>query len=100
MGRVLIAVLALIACDPSERVDRDIRDTPGGAFQATCTATLDCGCHDAHGDDAFCERESTQLQCLGFGGSSKCTLTCTSTSDCTTLFGSGTTCNLQMICQR
>jgi hypothetical protein len=100
MGRVLIAVLALAACDPADRVDPDMRDTPGGAFQSTCTATLDCGCHDTHGDDAFCERESTQLQCLGFGTNSKCSLTCTSTLDCTAEFGSGTTCNTSKICQR
>lgn len=92
----LFTLLFVVGCGPDERVDRDVRDTPGGIFQATCTATVDCGCHDEAGDDTYCERESTQLQCLA----SRCSIACARNSDCTALFGAGVTCSTAKYCLR
>jgi hypothetical protein len=96
MTRSLVFVLLCAGCGPDERVDRDKRDTPGGIFGATCTATTDCGCHDEEGEDTFCDRESTQLQCLA----SRCSITCARNSDCTALFGTGATCSGGNYCLR
>jgi hypothetical protein len=100
--RIAVLLLVVAACGPDERVNPNKRTTPGGAFQATCGATSDCGCFD-EADDAFCARpDSDQLQCLGFGGGSKCTFSCQRNTDCTAIFGTGATCNVGAggACQR
>jgi hypothetical protein len=65
------------------------RDTPGGGFKASCMVTADCGCVSRFVDDPFCTgAEPKQLQCLG-GVQSKCTLSCTLDTQCTSVFAGG-----------
>ena len=75
------------------------RATPGGGFKASCMVTADCGCIARTVDDAFCtETGAMQLQCLG-GMQSKCTLACTSNTQCTTAFGSQASCSSFGYCE-
>jgi hypothetical protein len=94
-ARIAVVLVLLVGCGPDDRVNPNMRDTPGGAFQSTCSASSDCGCYDDAGDDAFCARgDSDQLQRIGFGGGSKCSFTCQRNTDCTPIFGATAKCDV------
>jgi hypothetical protein len=85
MRAVVLAIVMLVSCGPDERIDGDVRDTPGGGFGSSCITTADCGCY-ALGDDPLCEGESMQLQCMPSGLASTCTAACDRDGDCQAIF--------------
>ncbi len=88
------ASLLAIGC-----ADNGGRETPGGGFKASCMVTADCGCIARTVDDAFCtEVGAMQLQCLG-GSQPKCTLACSSDTQCTTAFSLQASCSSFGYCE-